>query len=270
MDGRACRGMSSPLFPPVIFRRRPELRAAIYAVAGATVLLGSASAEVIVDDTFEDAGSVENVALIESKATWEVAGNRTLLGVVTDPDGLDSGNALSVGNSLVFARIPATTLEVGSSLVLSMRFRSADENVESLAPFRIGLCENKDDIPDTGDTVGYWLSTGPGAEAKSGISVERNVDSLIGGGNDGTGLGVGFQLGYDWLKPHKLTLKIVRPSAGLIEIHTQLDDGAEVVRTDSEESVTQFNLIALRVANTPQSRVLVDDIKLGLLKAVNP
>lgn len=239
-------------------------------MAGSLIFLGSASAEIILSDTFEDAGSVENVAVIDSKATWEVAGNRTLLGVVIDPDGLNSGNALSVGNSLVFARIPATTLEVGDSLVFSMRFRSADEAVESLAPFRIGLCENKDDLPDTGDTVGYWLSTGPGVEAKSGISVERNVDSLIGGGNDGTGLGIAFQLGYDWLKPHKLLLKIVRPSAGRIEIHTQLDDGPEVVRTDSEESVTQFNLIGLRVANTAQSCVLVDDIKLELQKAAKP
>ena len=42
------------------------------------------------------------------------------------------------------------------------------------------------------------------------------------------------------------------------------------VRTDAGESVTQFNLIGLRVANTPQSTVLMDDIKLELLKAAKP
>jgi len=210
------------------------------------------------------------VSLIDSKATWEGAGNRKILSVVTDSGGLNSGNVLAIGNSLVFTRIPATGLEPGDSLVLSLRFRSPDQDVQYPGPLRIGLCESRDDTPDKGDTVGYWLFTGPGGERKTGVSVEHNVDSLIGGGNDGASLGEALLLGYDWLKPHRLILKIVRPSSDLIEIHTQLDDDSEVVRTDAQASVTQFNLMALRMANTPQSRVLVDDIKLELLKATKP
>lgn len=242
----------------------------LLATAACVALLASSQAEIILTETFEDAGEVEKVAMISSKATWESSGNRTILGIVSDPGGLNSGNALSIGNNLVFARIPDTDLEVGSALVFSLRFRSPDVDVQYPAPLRIGLCGSVDDAPDKGETVGYWISTGPGGERKTSVSLERNVDSLIGGGNDGEGIGEVFQLGYDWQKPHRLTVKIVRPSAGIIEIHTQLDDEAEVIRTDARESLTHFNLIALRVANTPQSYVLVDDIKLELVKGSKP
>jgi hypothetical protein len=241
----------------------------LFALAGFAAVQISARAEVIFCDDFEDAGTIENVSAIDSKLSWEAADNRPLLSVLGDTEGLNSGNALVVGNNLVFARIPATTLEVGSSLVLSMRFRSPEENVNAIAPLRIGLCESREDSPDKGDTVGYWLHTGPGP-AKSGISMERNVESSIGGGNDGVGVGETFLLGYDWLKPHQLTLKIVRPSASVIEIHTKLDDGEEVIRTDAQASVTQFNLVAVRVANTPKSSVLIDQIQLELLRASKP
>lgn len=230
----------------------------------------SGLAEVVLSENFEDAGEVEKVAMISSKATWESSGNRMVLGIVSDPGGLDSGNVLSIGNNLVFVRIPDVELEAGCSLVLSMRFRSPDEDVQYPAPLRIGLCESTDDAPDKGETVGYWVSTGPGPERKTSVSLERNVDSLIGGGNDSEGIGETFPLGYDWLKPHRLTVKVVRPSAGLIEIHTQVDDEAEVVRTDAKESLIRFNLLALRVANAPQSSVRVDDINLELLKGQKP
>jgi hypothetical protein len=226
----------------------------------------TASAEVIFSDNFDGESTVENVSVIDSKVTWEAAGNRTILSIAKDPEGLNSGKVFSIGNNLAMVRIPDTELEVGSSLVLSMRFRSTEVDVQYPAPLRIGLCESRDDSADKGDTVGYWLSTGPGGERKSGISFEQNQDSQIGGGNDSTAIGETFQLGYDWLTPHRLVFKISRPSEGVVEISVQLDDDSELIRTDAKESLTRFNLVALRMANIQQSRLLVDDIKLELLK----
>ncbi|MEO7933404.1 MAG: hypothetical protein ABIT76_09630 [Chthoniobacterales bacterium] len=244
----------------------PLFRVAVLAISSIFASMVSSQGQVIVSDDFEKAAESQNTSTIESKTFWETSDNRSLLGTVTDPTGLNSGKVLSVGNGLAFARIPETALEVGSSIVFSMRFRSRDEEILYPAPLRIGICENKDDSPDKGDTAGYWLSTGPGADRKSSISLELNSDSAIGGGNDGVGIGGAFVPGYDWLKPHRLVIKVMRPTEAAIEIHLQFDDDAEIVRTDSKSSVTKFNLIAMRVANTPKSCVLFDDIKVELVK----
>lgn len=258
--------------PPMRFPkfRLPVFGRSLLVAGGCVAMLTTLRGEVLLDETFEDTGDIEKVAVISSKTTWESSGNRTILGIVSDPDGLKSGNVLSIGNNLVFARIPDTDLEVGSALVLSLNFRSPDADVQYPAPLRIGLCNSTDDAPDKGETMGYWVSTGPGGERKTSVSLERNEDSLIGGGNDGASIGEVFQLGYDWTKTHRLTFKIARPSAGVIELHVQLDDEAAVVRTDAQESLIHFNLVALRLANTPQSILLVDDIKLELVKVSKP
>ncbi len=144
------------------------------------------ASDVVFEDHFEDIGEFENTLMVESKLVWESAMNRQALGVMSDSDGLNTGNALIVANNLAFSRIPETALEVGSSLTLSLRFRATDPNPEFGGPFRVGLAQSRDDSPEKGDTIGYWLMLG--AQGGS-VSFEQNSDSLIGGGNDGVGLG---------------------------------------------------------------------------------
>lgn len=226
------------------------------------VSLAIAPAEILLSDDFEGPGETDLVSSVDSKVLWEAAENRQLLGIRPDREGLNTGHALEVGNNLVFARIPTADLAVGQVLVLTLRFRSPDETPQVPAPLRIGLCDTRDENPVTGDTVGYWLHTAPGAAGKSGLSVEKNAESAIGGGNDGASLGATFSLNYDWRQPHLLTVKILRPSDSTIEVRARIDEGEEFVRTDAEGTVTQFNLVAFRLASTPRSRVFFDQVQL--------
>jgi len=225
----------------------------------------AAWAEVVFEDDFEGADEIEKVAVIDSKGSWEAAGGRALLGITRDAEDLNGGKALVLENTTAMIRIPLTTLEVGDSLVLTLRFRSLNEKSEFFVPLRVGLCEVKDDLPDTGGTFGYWLCTGPGAESKTSIFLEKNTDT-IGGGEDRVILGEDFLLGFDWLKPQSLTLKIVRVSESLVEISTALNDAGAVVRADPHGTVTTFNLLAIRLANGPQNNILIDDVKLEAVK----
>lgn len=224
------------------------------------------AAEVVVEDRFEDVGEFENTHLVESKLAWESAMNRQALGVMADADGLRTGNALFIGNNLAFARIPDVALEVGSSLTLSLRFRATDPSPEFGGPFRLGLAQSRDDSPEKGDTIGYWLMLGTQGGS---VSCETNADSLIGGGNDGAGIGDPLKKDLVWNQPHTVVMKFSRPTEAKVEIRVQIDGGEEFIRADMEARVTAFNLIGLRVADRPGAKTYVDDVKLELTKGSN-
>ncbi len=224
------------------------------------------ASEVVFEDHFEDIGEFENSLMVESKLVWESAMNRQALGVMSDSDGLNSGNALVIANNLAFSRIPETALDVGSSLTLSLKFRATDPNPEFGGPFRVGLAQSRDDTPEKGDTIGYWLMLG--AQGGS-LSFEQNADSLIGGGNDGTGLGDPIKTPIVWNKPHTLVMKFSRPTADKVEIRIQIDGGEEFIRTDAEARVTAFNILGLRIADRQGTKTFVDDVKLELTKGAN-
>lgn len=224
------------------------------------------ASDVVLEDHFEDIGEFENTLMVESKLVWESALNRQALGVMGDPDGLNTGNALVIANNLVFSRIPDISLEVGSSLTLSLRFRATDPNPEYGGPFRVGLAQSRDDTPEKGDTIGYWLMLGSQGGA---LSYEANSDSLIGGGNDGVGLGDPMKTPLVWNKPHTVMMKFSRPTADKVEIRVQIDGGEEFIRTDAEARVTTFNILGLRIADRQGTKTFVDDVKLELTKGVN-
>lgn len=224
------------------------------------------AAEVVVEDHFEDVGEFENTNLVESKLAWESAMNRQALGVMGDADGLKTGNALFIGNNLAFARVPDIALEVGSTLTLSLRFRATDPSPEFGGPFRLGLAQSRDDYPEKGDTIGYWLLLGTQGGS---VSFETNADSLIGGGNDGVGIGEPFKKDLVWTQPHTVVMKFSRPTSEKVEIRVQIDGGEEFIRTDTAASVTTFNIIGLRVADRQGTKTFVDDVKLELTKGSN-
>lgn len=224
------------------------------------------ASEVVLEDHFEDVGEFENTLMVESKLMWESAMNRQALGVMGDPDGLNAGNSLVIANNLAFSRIPETALEVGGSLTLSLKFRATDPNPEFGGPFRVGLAQGRDDTPEKGDTIGYWLMLG---SQGGSVSFETNTDSLIGGGNDGVGLGDLIKTPLVWNKPHTVVLKFSRPTADKVEIRVQIDGGEEFIRTDAEARVTTFNILGLRIADRQGTKTFVDDVKLELTKGAN-
>jgi hypothetical protein len=239
--------------------------ATIGLLAGAT-MLPSLFADVVVEDAFEEVGDFENSLMVESKMLWESAMSRQALGVGGDPEGLNSGNSLSIGNNLVFSRIPETALAVGSTLTVTLRFRATDANPEYMGPFRVGLAQSRDDTPEKGDTIGYWLMLGPKG---GGLSLEENADSLIGGGQDATPVGDPIKTDIAWDKPHKLVLTFSRPTEGRVDIRAQLDGGEEFIRSDVQAKVTTFNLLGMRVADRPGTKTFVDDVKVELAKGTN-
>lgn len=238
----------------------------VVGVLALAAALPSLRADVVAEDSFENVGEFENSQMVESKMVWESAMNRQALGVAGDPDGLNSGNSLSIANNLAFARIPETVLDVGGTLTLTVRFRAPNASPEYPGPFRVGLAQGRDDAPEKGDTAGYWLLLGPQG---GGLSLEENKDSLIGGGNDSTGVGEPIKLPLAWDKPHKLVMKFSRPAADKVEIRVQLDGGEEFVRTDMQAKVTAFNLVGFRVADRSGTTTYVDDVKLELVKTPN-
>lgn len=233
----------------------------ILALGCGFILLPLAHAVTVAEDSFEDTYEIDKTSIVESQTLWESPTPRQFLAVMSD-DALGSGRVLVILNGIAYTRIPDTDLEVGQSVTLSFRFRSLDQELAYPIPLRIGLCENNDGNPDVGDTKGYWLFTGPGPETNSGITFEDNIDSSLGGGNDGESVGDYFKLNYDWSIPHMLTIKFSRPSQDIIEISSRIDDGPEHIVRDAKALLTNFNLLAVRLANTPQSAFLLDDLKI--------
>ena len=224
---------------------------------------GTGRCSVVLQDDFEGADEVQASQVVDSKAVWESDAKHKSAGVIRDPGGFGGSKVLVVANNVIFARFPEVKLGDGDSLELSLKFRCADAKIESTAPLRFGLANNTDGMPDTGDTQGYWVMSTPGPNGTTSVMLEKNVDSLIGGGPDFDGLGPAVPTPYDWQSVHSLKLKVSKPAGGTVSISFKIDDGGEQVFTDPKGTVTSFNTIGFRIANTAKSQLLVDDVILS-------
>ena len=218
-------------------------------------------------EDFEAASQTENAAAVDGATTWTSRGNRPLLSVVGDTDGLKSGNALKVAKGFVYVTFPEVALQVGDSIELSFRYRFGQPPQEAGFPLRIGLYKDSNGNPADGLAPGYWFMSNPGAEGgKSMVVVEEGTDGSPGGGSDFKGLQDLFPGPATGTTANKFKWTIQRSTDTTVDMAIQTNDDSPVTRTDSAGTVTAFNAFAVSIASMENTEFLIDDVALNVIR----
>ena len=224
-------------------------------------LVGGVFAESVFVEDFEKASAAESVGMVDGAAAWQTRGNRPLLSVMEDTDGLKAGNALRMTKGLVFVNFPEVELAEGDSLEVSFRYRFPEALQETGFPFRVGVAWDESGNPAEGNTPGYWFMSNPGAEnGLAMINLEEGTDGSLGGGSDIPILAPQFQTPASGTGVNKLTLTVARPSGDGVDVSARINDDSPNTRTDTAGKVTKFNVLALSIATNGSTEFLVDDV----------
>lgn len=219
-------------------------------------------AESIFVEDFEKASGEEGVSMVEGAGSWHSRGNRLFLGAVEDSDGLKSGKVLRVTKGLVYVSFPEVDLAEGDSLEVTFRFRFALAPEENGFPLRIGLAWDDSGNPDGGNAPGYWLMTSPGVEnGNAMLLLEEGTDGSMGGGSDIPILPPMFQAPASGTAVTKVAFTVSRPSDGVVDVTSQINEDSPVTRSDTNAKVTKFNVFAISLATMGETDFMVDDVK---------
>lgn len=219
-------------------------------------------AEIIFSEDFEKASREEGASLVDGAGSWHSRGNRLFLGVVEDSDGLKSGSALRITKGLVYVSIPEVDLAEGDSLEVSFRYRFANAPQETGFPLRIGLAWDDSGNPEGGNAPGYWFMTNPSVEnGNAMILLEEGTDGSMGGGSDIPILPPMFQAPASGTAVTKVAFTVSRPSDGVVDVTSQINEDSPVTRSDTNAKVTKFNVFAISLATTGETDFMVDDVK---------
>lgn len=219
----------------------------------------AAHAQSVFKDNFDTAEATENVSSVGSTVTWTMVGNRAFLGVVTDPEGLNSKQAMSLSKGLVYTTFDTVTLAVGDSLELSFRLRCTQDFPEKTLPLRFGFFDDVQGRPDNGLAKGYWCFTSLGDQGAAVIAREEGEDGNSGGGSDIPSLGPTFPQLKAGTTPNKITMTITRGAGDSMDVTVQFNDDPPVTHTDSDMKLTEFNAFGIRLASDSPGRLLLDD-----------
>jgi len=230
------------------------------------VLLAGVQAETVFKEDFEAAAETENAAAVDGATTWTSRGNRPLLSVVVDSEGLKSGNTLKISKGFVYVTFPEVVLQEGDSLELSFRFRFAQPPQETGFPLRIGLYKDSNGNPTDGYAPGYWFMSNPAAEGgKSMVVMEEGTDGSPGGGSDFKGLQDLFPGPATGTAVNKFKWTILRSSVG-VDMAIQTNDEPPVTRADKAGKVTRFNAFGISIASMENAEFLIDDVALNVIR----
>lgn len=218
-------------------------------------------AESVLKDNFDSEQATEKVSSVGSSPSWNCVGNRDFLGVVLDPQGLNSGPALSLSKGMVYTTFKTVSLKPGDSIEVSFRMRCTQEYNDKAFPFRFGFYDDVEGQPDKGMAKGYWVMTSLGDLGNAMIAREEGTDGNSGGGSDIPILGVVFPNLKAGTAVNKISMTITRGSDDAMDITTTFNDDS-TTRTDTDMKLSEFNAFGIRLSSDNPGQLLFDDFNI--------